>query len=98
MLYPNPNARPKHGKNQSQSTTSGPQQKQAQQSKDCGHTIENYHYLPVRHPTLQKLVVNVLTISAEDGAAADQSAYYRKRSFEDRQSERNHWNRHGNDG
>src|SRR5258706_974908 len=52
----------------------------------------------MRQAMLQQFVMDVLTVGSKHGASADQAPENGKRGFQNRQAERNNWNRNRNNG
>src|SRR6266480_2270971 len=84
MLNTQPNTGTKHRKHKPEGAAGRPQEKEAQQCKNCRDTVKNNHHLAMRPAVLKQLVVDVLAISGKDRASADESAQNRKRGLEDR--------------
>ncbi len=98
MLDPQPDAGSHHRKHQSQSAARRPQQEQAEHGKDGGDGVENDHHLAMRKTHLQQFVVDMLAIGSENRATADQPPQDGKQRFQNRQSERDHWDGHSHEG
>src|SRR5439155_9319471 len=92
-----PHARAEHGENQPQRGSGRPQQKQAEYSEYRRDSVQDNYDLAVRHAELEQLVMDVLAIRGEDRFAADQTTKNRKDGLQNRQTERDHRNGHGDD-
>ncbi len=74
VLHADPDTDSDHGEYEAQRASGRPEQEEAQHREDRGNAVENDHDLAVRHSVLQELVVDVLTVSGEDGASTDEAA------------------------
>src|ERR1700677_2521359 len=82
MLPSKPTARTEHSENQAKHIASRPQQEQAEQGKQSGDSVKRDHDLPMRKPTLQKFVMNMLTVRSKNWPAAEKAPNNGQRSFE----------------
>src|SRR6266478_37277 len=97
VLHTNPYPCAQNGQNQAKRTSRGPKQEQAEQSENGRHCIQHDHDLAMRQPTLEKLVMDVLTIGGEHRSTADKTTQHRKNRLQNWKAKRDHRNGNGKD-
>src|SRR5215468_3172749 len=74
MLNTQPDSRTKNREHKAERTSGGPEQKQAEQSKQRRHCIQHDHYLPMRKSQLQELVMDMFSIGRKDRMPSKKTA------------------------